>query len=509
VSLSACNHVAVVCEDVPRFTAVVHVNNRAVKVPSLVYGAVKKGDRVFGNCSVVACYPNPCLYVATVTRLMVLSEYKRVEQETRGNVAVIRVGKKVYVYPAKVWRETLDVVSDFESGRRLKRQGIAYIGPPGTGKSSLAYIVSEMLKVPVLEVAAHRILVKWLGESEKTMTRLLAEAEMSAPSVMLADEADWLFASRFTASEEDVGRVYLNLMSQVLSTLQRWNNQSIPVLVLATTNAPLERLDKALFRAGRLGDPVFVPLPDINIVKTYIVEQLSALGVNRGDQEVAEASAKALALGLSMADIASAVESAVEKSRSLVEEMSRHRPKESPYYRRGFAEPRTTYGKELLSMLRSRWGSLQRLERLQLHIALDEPVAVALATAVAIHVIGSQVVIAVDYNYLDSTIETAEQLEAVLIVPTESMPREVLSKVVIKAKKAVFAGNVKPAPWVVDLPITLEGKTLYGALDIVLSFYGASYTQRDIESLRGVVKSIREAVKYVASVPTVEILKLI
>jgi hypothetical protein len=89
------------------------------------------------------------------------------------------------------------------------------------------------------------------------------------------------------------------------------------------------------------------------------------------------------------------------------------------------------------------------------------------------------------------------------------MPREVLSKVVIKAKKAVFAGNVKPAPWVVDLPITLEGKTLYGALDIALSFYGASYTQRDIESLRGAVKSIREAVKYVASVPAVEILKLI
>jgi SpoVK/Ycf46/Vps4 family AAA+-type ATPase len=498
-----------VCEDVPRFTAVVSVGGRAVKVPSLVYGAVKKGDRVFGNCSVVACYPNPCLYVATVTRLMVLGEYKRVEQEVRGNVAVIRVGKKVYVYPAKVWQETLDVVSDFESGRRLKRQGIAYIGPPGTGKSSLAYIVSEMLKVPVFEVAAHRILVKWLGESEKTMARLLADAEMSAPSVMLADEADWLFASRFTASEEEVGRVYLNLMSQVLSTLQRWNSQSIPVLVLATTNAPLEKLDKALFRAGRLGDPVFVPLPDINIVKTFIAEQLSAWGVKRGDQEVAEASAKALALGLSMADIASAVESAVEKNRSLVEEMSRHRPKESPYYRRGFAEPRTVFGEELLSMLRSRWGFLQGLERFQLHIALDEPVAVALATAVAVHVIGSQVVIAVDYNYLDSTIETAEQLEAVLIVPTESMPREVLSKVVMKAKKVVFAGNVKPAPWVVDLPIALEGKTLYGALDVALSFYGASYTQRDIESLRGAVKSIREAVKYVASVPSVEILKLV
>ncbi len=509
MSTSVCNHVAVVCEDVPRFTAVVSINGRAIKVPSLIYGAVKKGDRVFGNCSVVACYPNPCLYVATVTRLMVLNEFKRIEQETRGNVTVIRVGKKVYAYPAKVWQETLDVVSDFESGRRLKRQGIAYIGPPGTGKSSLAYIVSEMLKVPVLEVAAHRILVKWLGESEKTMARLLADAEMSAPSVMLADEADWLFASRFTASEEEVGRVYLNLMSQVLSTLQRWSNQTVPVLVLATTNAPLERLDKALFRAGRLGDPVFVPLPDINIVKTYIVEQLSAWGAKRGEQEVSEASAKALALGLSMADIASAVESAVEKERSLVEEISRHRPKESPYYRRGFAEPRTVYGRELLSNIRSRWGFLSRLERSQLHIALDEPVAVALATAVAIHVIGSQVVIAVDYNYLDSTIETAEQLEAVLVMPTESMPREILSKAVMKSKKAIFAGNVKPAPWVVDLPIALEGKTLYGVLDIALSFYGASYTERDIESLRGVAKSIREAVKYVASVPAVEILKLV
>jgi AAA+ superfamily predicted ATPase len=509
VSVSVCSHVAVACRDIPRFTAVVNVNDKNIKLPSLIYRAVRKGDNVFGGCVVVACYPNPCLYVATITRLMILNEYRMVEHETRGNVAIIRAGKKVYIYPAKVWQDTLDVVSDFESGRRLKRQGIAYIGPPGTGKSSLAYIVSDMLRVPVIEVAAHRILVKWLGESEKSMSRMLADAEMSAPSIVLADEADWLFASRFTASEEEVGRVYLNLMSQVLSTLQRWSNQSIPVLVLATTNAPLERLDKALFRAGRLGDPVFVPLPDINIVKTFIEEQLNMWSTKRSDQEIGEAATKALALGLSMADIAAAVESAVEKSRSLVEEMSRHRPKESPYYRRGFAEPRTVFGEELLSMLRSRWGFLQRLERFQLHIALDEPVAVALATAVAIHVIGSQVVIAVDYNYLDSTIETAEQLEAVLIVPTESMPREILSKVVMKAKRVIFAGTVKPAPWVVDLPIALEGKTLYGVLDIALSFYGASYTQRDIELLRGAVKSIREAVKYVASVPAVEILKLI
>jgi SpoVK/Ycf46/Vps4 family AAA+-type ATPase len=509
VSIRVCSHVAVACDGVPRFTAVVNIDGKQVKVPALVYGVVKKGDKVFGSCTVVSCYPNPCLYVATITRLMLLDEYKRVEHEVRGNIAVIRIGKKVYVYPAKVWQETLDVVSDFESGKKLKKQGIAYIGPPGTGKSSIAYIVSEMLKVPVFEVAAHRILVKWLGESEKTMAELLTNVEMSAPSVMLADEADWLFASRFTASEEEVGRVYLNLMSQVLSTLQRWNNQSIPVLVLATTNAPLERLDKALFRAGRLGDPVFVPLPDINIVKTYIEEQLDTWGVKRGEQEIAEASTKALALGLSMADIASAVESAVEKNRSLVEEISRHRPKETPYYRRGFAEPRTIYGRELLNNVKNRWGFLSKLERSQLHISMDEPVAIALATAVAIHVIGSQVVIAVDYNYLDSTIETAEQLEAVLVVPTESMPREVLSKVVMKAKKTIFAGNVKPAPWVMEMHIPAEGRNLYGLLDIALSFYGASYAERDIDKLRTATTTLRDVLKYIASVPSIEVLKIV
>jgi hypothetical protein len=264
-----------------------------------------------------------------------------------------------------------------------------------------------------------------------------------------------------------------------------------------------------LFRAGRLGDPVFVPLPDINIVKTFIAEQLSAWSVKRSEQEIAEASAKALALGLSMADIASAVESAVEKERSLVEEMSRHRPKESPYYRRGFAEPKTVYGRELLNMLRSKWGFLSRLERFQLHIALDEPVAIALATAVTIHVLGSQVVIAVDYNYLDSTIETAEQLEAVLVAPTESMPREVLSKVVMKAKKAIFAGNVKPAPWVMEMHVPAEGRNLYGLLDIVLSFYGASYTEKDVDKLRTVATTLRDAIKYIASVPSIEVLKIV
>jgi SpoVK/Ycf46/Vps4 family AAA+-type ATPase len=509
LSIRVCNHVAIACEGIPRFATAQSANGKLVRTPTLIYGVVRRGDRVLGDCTVVSCYPNPCLYVATITRLMILEEHRKVEYEMRGNVAIVRLGKKVYVYPAKVWQETLDVVSDFESGKRLKRQGIAYIGPPGTGKSSIAYIVSEMLKVPVFEVAAHRILVKWLGESEKTMARLLTEAEMSAPSILFADEADWLFASRFTASEEEIGRVYLNLMSQLLSTLQRWNNQSVPVLVLATTNAPLERLDKALFRAGRLGDPVFVPLPDITIIRTYIEEQLSAWGVKRSEQEIAEASAKALALGLSMADIASAVESAVEKNRSLVEEIARHRPKETPYYRRGYAEPRTIYGRELLSSIRSRWGFLSKLERFQVHIAMDEPVAIALATAVALHVIGSQVVIAVDYNYLDSTIETAEQLEAVLVVPTESMPREILSKVVMKAKRAIFAGNVKPAPWVMEMRVPVEGRNIYGLLDIVLSFYGASYTERDIDKLGATPAPIRDALKYIASVPSVEVLKIV
>jgi hypothetical protein len=181
-------------------------------------------------------------------------------------------------------------------------------------------------------------------------------------------------------------------MSLFLTALQRWNSESVPVLVLATTNAPLERLDRALFRSGRLGEPVFVPLPDLSMVRTYIVEQLQALGIAARESEVEEAGRRALAMGLSMADVASAVESYAEKvakgeNASLIDEVSKHRPKEAPYYRRGFAEPRTEYGRRFLEQLSRKLQFVPR-ERFLLHVDVDEPVAIALATAVAINVFG-------------------------------------------------------------------------------------------------------------------------
>jgi hypothetical protein len=94
------------------------------------------------------------------------------------------------------------------------------------------------------------------------------------------------------------------------------------------------------------------------------------------------------------------------------------------------------------------------------------------------------------------------------VVPTESVPRELLPEIAMKVKRAIFAGSVKPAPWILKMPIPDTSEAVLGIADITLSFYNVRYTQRDLENLLKIPRSIREALKYVSSVPSVEVFRI-
>jgi SpoVK/Ycf46/Vps4 family AAA+-type ATPase len=110
-------------------------------------------------------------------------------------------------------------------------QGISalFSGPPGTGKTMCAGVIARELDMELFRVDLSRVVSKWIGETEKNLSRVFDEAERSH-AVLLFDEADSLFAKR-TEVKSSVDR-YANL--EVNFLLQRM--ESFSGITMLTTN---------------------------------------------------------------------------------------------------------------------------------------------------------------------------------------------------------------------------------------------------------------------------------
>jgi transitional endoplasmic reticulum ATPase len=135
--------------------------------------------------------------------------------------------------------------------------GILLFGPPGCGKTHLARATAGEVGATFLSVGLQDVLDLWLGNSERNLHQLFAEARRRVPSVLFFDEVDALGASR-SDLRGSAGR---NVVNQFLAELDGVEVSNEGVLVLAATNAPWH-LDTAFRRPGRFDRVIFVPPPD-------------------------------------------------------------------------------------------------------------------------------------------------------------------------------------------------------------------------------------------------------
>jgi len=132
-----------------------------------------------------------------------------------------------------------------------KGLNVLFTGPPGTGKTMGAEVIAAELALDLYKIDLSSMVSKYIGETEKNLARIFAEAETSN-AILFFDEADALFGRR--SEVRDSHDRYANL--EVAYLLQRMEAYE-GVVILATNFR--RNMDDAFVR--RMHHTVDFPLP--------------------------------------------------------------------------------------------------------------------------------------------------------------------------------------------------------------------------------------------------------
>ncbi len=150
-------------------------------------------------------------------------------------------------------RQTVFGAWGFERQLGLRRSLCAlFCGPPGTGKTMAVEVVARELGLDAYKIDLSTVVSKYIGETEKNLERIFAEAE-SSNAVLFFDEADALFGKR--SEVKDAHDRYANIETGYL--LQRI--EEFEGLVILATNLR-KNIDEAFFR--RVSVAVEFPFPE-------------------------------------------------------------------------------------------------------------------------------------------------------------------------------------------------------------------------------------------------------
>ena len=130
-----------------------------------------------------------------------------------------------------------------------------FYGAPGTGKTMAAQVMANQLKMPLFRVDLSQLTSKYIGETQKNISRVFEEAE-KCQCILLFDEADAIFAKRSEVT--DAQDKYSNAETAYL--LQRFE-QYQGISILATNF--LKNFDEAFLR--RITYMLHFPMPEESI----------------------------------------------------------------------------------------------------------------------------------------------------------------------------------------------------------------------------------------------------
>ncbi|MEW5311047.1 MAG: hypothetical protein WDW38_002793 [Sanguina aurantia] len=166
----------------------------------------------------------------------------------------------------------------YESNRP---RAVLFEGPPGTGKTTSARVISTQAAVPLVCVPLEALLSKWYGDSEKQLSQVFRAAEALGGCILFLDELDALGGSR----DSDMHEASRRVLSVLLREMEGFDvtNTGRRAIVIGATNRKAD-LDAALI--SRFDMVVTFGLPD---------EQCRGLILKRYARQLADADVEELA----------------------------------------------------------------------------------------------------------------------------------------------------------------------------------------------------------------------
>lgn len=151
-------------------------------------------------------------------------------------------------YAAKVYEEW-NMEEKYLYGKGVP---VLFSGPPGTGKTMAAHVISNILDMPLYKVDLSQIVDKYIGETEKHLNRIFDFAKEHS-LILFFDEADALFGKR--SEVKDAKDRYANIeISYLLQLVENYEG-----IVIIATNLR-NNIDPAFTR--RLKYMIHFAMPD-------------------------------------------------------------------------------------------------------------------------------------------------------------------------------------------------------------------------------------------------------
>ncbi len=173
------------------------------------------------------------------------------------------------------YREYLREIELFEIGKLL------FVGPPGTGKTSVARALSKELGLPFLEVRLSMVTSPYLGETSKNIGKVFTLAKRLSPCILFIDEFDYVAKTRVSDEHGAIKRA----VNMLLKSIDDISLVDDGVLLIGATNHP-KLLDSAAWR--RFDKVVDFPLPDKAMREEIFKKILSRLQGTFDTSELAD-----------------------------------------------------------------------------------------------------------------------------------------------------------------------------------------------------------------------------
>ncbi len=151
--------------------------------------------------------------------------------------------------------EIFDKVAQATRGAQAtnKAGAILFQGPAGVGKSTMAQLIAQQSRLPMVYIAIENVLSKYYGESAQNLAAIFDTAAMYERALIFIDEIDALATSREGGLFEATRRL-LSVLLRKIDSIEKKES----VLTIGATNRR-EDLDPALL--SRFDTVIHFPLP--------------------------------------------------------------------------------------------------------------------------------------------------------------------------------------------------------------------------------------------------------